>query len=68
MKQHPLLTMNVLATAVSLACHAAKAEEQPYQGKVGRSQSGFGSMCSGRQLQSWTCSASFDIHQALDGP
>lgn len=36
MKQHPLLTMNVLATAVSLACHAANAEEQPYQGKVGR--------------------------------
>lgn len=39
MKQNYLLTVNVLATAVSLGCNAARAEEQTYQGKVGRTLS-----------------------------
>ena len=36
MKQTHLLSMNVLATAVSLACTTAHAQQPAYQGKVGR--------------------------------
>ena len=36
MKQKQLLTVNVLATTVSLVCQSAQAQQQVYQGKVGR--------------------------------